>query len=269
MQPMSDKELDQLFQQKFGDFQPEASPELWNRINRELGEVSAEKKRRTFPVAWMAAASVAVVVLAGVWLMRNPATAPTKLTKPTAQVAQHTAGNRPQVVAENAGAAPEAVPGTPVQKTPVSERRTIAASRTSGTAAAARLSAPKEAIQEEPVVPPQQATGIATLAAQEPVRVDIGDQSRAVDARTFTPAAKQAAAPVLAVAGAAADETGADQPRAKIRTIGGLVNFVVGKVDKREDKIIEFGDSEEGEIVSGINLGLLKFKTKSHKRHDK
>ena len=48
----------------------------------------------------------------------------------------------------------------------------------------------------------------------------------------------------------------------KIRSIGSLVNFVIAKVDKREDKLIEFKDSDEGSEVSGINLGLVKIKGK-------
>jgi hypothetical protein len=48
----------------------------------------------------------------------------------------------------------------------------------------------------------------------------------------------------------------------KIRSIGSLVNFVIAKVDKREDKLIEFKDSDEGSEVSGINLGLVKIKSK-------
>jgi len=40
------------------------------------------------------------------------------------------------------------------------------------------------------------------------------------------------------------------------------VNFVIAQVDKREDKLIEFTESDEGTEVSGINLGLLKIKSK-------
>jgi hypothetical protein len=48
----------------------------------------------------------------------------------------------------------------------------------------------------------------------------------------------------------------------KIKGVGGLVNFVIAQVDKREDKLIEFTESDEGTEVSGINLGLLKIKSK-------
>jgi hypothetical protein len=48
----------------------------------------------------------------------------------------------------------------------------------------------------------------------------------------------------------------------KVKGVGGLVNFVIAQVDKREDKLIEFTESDEGTEVSGINLGLLKIKSK-------
>ena len=53
-----------------------------------------------------------------------------------------------------------------------------------------------------------------------------------------------------------------EAPKIKIRSIGSLVNFVIAKVDHREDKIIEFEDNDEGSEVSGINLGVLKFKSR-------
>ena len=59
-----------------------------------------------------------------------------------------------------------------------------------------------------------------------------------------------------------ADEFNSNTKNRKVRGVGGLVNFVISQVDKREDKLIEFTESDEGTEVSGINLGLLKIKSK-------
>jgi hypothetical protein len=71
---------------------------------------------------------------------------------------------------------------------------------------------------------------------------------------------------MLAIADFSEDEVNPDETEVrgqrKIRSIGSLVNFVIAKVDKREDKLIEFKDSDEGSEVSGINLGLVKIKGK-------
>ena len=70
--------------------------------------------------------------------------------------------------------------------------------------------------------------------------------------------------PVLAAAQLpVADEPVAEtvKPKHKIKTFGDLVNVVVGKVDKRKDKLIEFTDVDDDEsTITGINLGVLKIK---------
>ena len=47
------------------------------------------------------------------------------------------------------------------------------------------------------------------------------------------------------------------------RSFGGLINAVVGKIDKRKDKVIEFNDDDDdddGATVTGVNLGIIKIK---------
>jgi len=48
----------------------------------------------------------------------------------------------------------------------------------------------------------------------------------------------------------------------RIRSIGDVVNLVMAKVDKREDKLIQFTDSDDGDEsnVTGINLGIINLK---------
>lgn len=47
-----------------------------------------------------------------------------------------------------------------------------------------------------------------------------------------------------------------------IRTFGDLINVVVAKVDKRQDKVIHFSDSDDDEEsnITSINLGFVKVK---------
>jgi hypothetical protein len=46
-----------------------------------------------------------------------------------------------------------------------------------------------------------------------------------------------------------------------IRTFGDLINVVVAKVDKRQDKVIHFSDTDDDESnITGINLGFVKVK---------
>jgi hypothetical protein len=46
----------------------------------------------------------------------------------------------------------------------------------------------------------------------------------------------------------------------RIRGLGDLINVVVASVDKRKDKIVEFTDTDEGNALTGINLGFIRIK---------
>ena len=49
--------------------------------------------------------------------------------------------------------------------------------------------------------------------------------------------------------------------RHKIHNFGDLVNLVVDKLDKREDKVIQFADDEDGDShLTGVNLGIVRIK---------
>src|SRR5690606_33711054 len=57
MQHMPDKDFDQLFKDSFVDAEVQPSADLWGNIAEQL----EPKKKRTFPVFWMAAASVVAI----------------------------------------------------------------------------------------------------------------------------------------------------------------------------------------------------------------
>ena len=60
MQHMPDKDFDNLFRDKFIEAEIEPSANLWAKIEEQL----EPKRKRTFPIYWMAAASIAVVFTA-------------------------------------------------------------------------------------------------------------------------------------------------------------------------------------------------------------
>jgi hypothetical protein len=48
-----------------------------------------------------------------------------------------------------------------------------------------------------------------------------------------------------------------------IHSLGGLLGAIVAKIDKREDKLIEFTEGEGNtSTITGLNLGLIKIKKK-------
>jgi hypothetical protein len=47
----------------------------------------------------------------------------------------------------------------------------------------------------------------------------------------------------------------------RIHNFGDLVNLVVDKLDKRQDKVVQFADDEDGDShLTGVNLGIVKIK---------
>ena len=58
----------------------------------------------------------------------------------------------------------------------------------------------------------------------------------------------------------ATEQTSKPVKKHGIRNFGDMVNLVIAKVDKRKDKVIEFSDTDDGDSITGINLGVIKIK---------
>jgi hypothetical protein len=260
MHPISDKELDKLFQQRFGELEIEPSAAVWEKIT---GTMDQKRRKSAFPSFWMAAASIVVLISAGLLYFRPQEVI--KLQGSTV-IAQNIEDNssRPELN-ESPVSIEDPLNGTQTEKTDLPDFSPV---NTSGVK-------PGEysLIQKTPVTEPEVKV-IApepVVIAAEPVKKVIqaqpkksvkvpnrysGDQS-ALDVTQPDMMAKVD----FPEDGINPDESEVRGQR-KIRSIGSLVNFVIAKVDKREDKLIEFKDSDEGSEVSGINLGLVKIKGK-------
>ncbi|RYG16581.1 MAG: hypothetical protein EOO07_12965 [Chitinophagaceae bacterium] len=87
MQHMPDKDFDNLFRDKFMDAEIEPSANLWAKIEDQL----EPKRKRIFPIYWMAAASVAIVFTAMLVFQKSekiqlrPDESTVAATTPTAQ----------------------------------------------------------------------------------------------------------------------------------------------------------------------------------------
>ena len=260
MHPISDKELDKLFQQRFGDLEIEPSAAVWEKIT---GTMDQKRRKSAFPSFWMAAASIVVLISAGLLYFRPQEVirlqgstemaqnmednssrpqlneAPVSIEQPL-NGAQKEESDLPDYGLVNTS---EAKPGeySLVQKTPVAEPEI-------------KVPAPEPVvIAAEPVkkvnaVQPKKAVKVPNRYSGDQSTLDVTQPD------------------MLAIADFSEDEVNPDESEVrgqrKIRSIGSLVNFVIAKVDKREDKLIEFKDSDEGSEVSGINLGLVKIKGK-------
>ncbi|HEY1060821.1 MAG TPA: hypothetical protein VGE44_04015 [Daejeonella sp.] len=260
MHPISDKELDKLFQQRFGELEIEPSAAVWEKIT---GTMDQKRRKSAFPSFWMAAASIVILISAGLLYFR-----PQEVIKlqGSTEIAQNIEDSSSRAeLSEPPVSIKEPFSGTQTEKTDLPDFSRVNASEVK--------SSEYPMVQKTPVDEPEIKVPAAepVLIAAEPVKKVNQVQPKKAIKVPNRYSGDQSALDVtqpdmMAIADFSEDKIIPDESeirgQKKIRSIGSLVNFVIAKVDKREDKLIEFKDSDEGSEVSGINLGLVKIKGK-------
>jgi hypothetical protein len=247
MQHMPDKEFDQLFRDKFEDAEIEPSANLWANIEQQL----APKRKRVFPIYWMAAASIAIAITAMLVFQKKEKI---QLHGPeeTASVVKPTVEQNTNVTA--AVSAPAAI-------------NRVNANRISGAAMKTQLvkipsnNAPEKDLKniQEPVQP-MIANNRLPIKQQDVKPLDVVPIKDVIygDNQVVIAAADAQAAGVETTANEIVTE------RKGIRNVGDLVNFVVDKVDKRDKKLVRFNtDDDDNSSIIGINIGFLKLNKKN------
>ena len=249
---MQDKEFDRLFQSKLGDHETEPSPMVWNNIADEL---HGKKSKSGMMVYLSIAASITILVSAGLLFFNQSEETFVKPIK------------RGKVIAKNNKPTPS---DSTIKSTSVIMPK-ITSAPTTEVAGVAKHSAPaprstvvepinilRTQTNESAITTPNQTQPVLAMVT-EPVQ-----KERAVvipDKETsFTSTDEQVLETV--VTSTETIKTVVAKKRG-IHSFGGLINAIVAKVDKREDKLIEFSDSEDDDTqsnVTGINLGLLRIK---------
>jgi hypothetical protein len=255
---MQDKEFDELFRAKLDALEIEPSAAVWPVI---AGKINSAKRRRTLTPYLSAAASVIILVAASLFFIpgkvkvqpigigsKHVGKTRSKLNNQSAIV---TNNNSEEIdITDKPGETGMAV--NQGAKRPYRELSKKNLAKTSpsipdrpepdGNPSAAFIAPKQEAVK--PTVPDAgtqlivkqpitETTGFMTKPGIEPVQLPIYN--------------KENAEPFKA--------------KHKIRSLGGLINMVVAKVDKRKDKIIEFSENDDdGANITGVNLGIFKIK---------
>lgn len=258
---MQDKEMDNLFRSKLEGFEAEPSAGVWANISHGLS--GASSRRKSLAPFLRIAASIAILVTAGLLFLPK---AKVKMDQPGKKLA-HT-----QYVTK----APSTQQTSVIVKiNPVAQQQ-IAAIQSRHQLVTAHHPAKIQQtnaiiIKEQPVTDPdktatiindQQAPVIAKVAPQTPVSHAVVPDA-VLNNKPADDTPEFIAKPAVVLASNTPAENDIAQMPAKKRRIhglGGLINMVVASVDKRKDKIIEFTDTDEGDTVTGINLGFVKVK---------
>jgi hypothetical protein len=239
---MQDKEFDQLFRSKLEDYETEPSAGVWDNIQK-----STDFHRKTPKNHWKIAASLLILLSAGVYLISRIGTA----------------GTAPVKIVVNGNAKfikPDAT-SKAVEMTMPQLKNT------------AKLTAKNSFKRKEKRFQPAPKAVIETQLVQQPpltVSKPALDSFVVPDKQTPLMAKVQLVDDVPFKANSLADQhkfantAVAAIPAKKhhIRSLGDLINVVVSKVDKRKDKIIEFSSpaDEDETALSGLNLGFIRIK---------
>lgn len=252
MQHMPDKDFDKLFKDSFMDAEIEPSADLWGNIAEQL----EPKKKRSFPVMWMAAASVAVV--ASVMLF----------TKSGEKVYLQGASQE-VAVAENSDAL-QTVPAAITNETDEVSDAVLPAIKSTHTTKKSFV--PRLVPVENLDVQKNIIAGVQPSEKNEHLPIKRGEV-KPLDVISQETIVKEnnEARMIAQVEHTKAENDGYVDPVGEtesnikgIRNVGDLVNYVVDKVDKRDKKIIRFNtDDDDNSSIIGLNIGFLKLNKKN------
>ncbi len=253
----SDKELDDLFASKLHNFEVEPTANLWQNISKELDR---KPKRKSIIPGLRIAAGILVVLSVGLLFLRKNETVKNNLPKKTAKVVLQkidstlnqitNLGDKKSMLLLSAKnkVIKEALPKKSkskfdIIKTGITQKPEIELVSTQ-TFAQNKLEAEPAISQNNPIQ--------SRIALVPDVSVSLKPQPEMeVPKKTIVK-------PFML----ATENNTIKVKRKRIRNIGDVVNLVISKVDKREDKLIEFSDSDNGDEsnITGINLGIISIK---------
>ncbi len=250
---MQDKEFDNLFRSKLDGFETEPSANVWEGIDAEL---RTGNRRRIMVPLLSAAASIIVLVTAGVLLIPHHIKNTEGHSVKTTVAKRDTTVQSPIVVPSNKIAQVNTtVKQGPVKRMVASQsvkKQPVTVQPQTGNTVALQKPAVKQPTQEVLAALPQKHDVIiqpkqidtAVLAANttgtpdiKPTQAMVPDKQ--IIAKTLPPVKKH-----------------------HIHSLGDMLNTVIAAVDKRKDKLIEFTDTDDDDdsMITGVNLGVVAVK---------
>jgi hypothetical protein len=269
MEHMQDKAFDQLFKDHFEGAELQPSATVWDNIKKEL---RPERKRKS-PVYWMAAATVVLTLSVSLLLTR---TEKIKLQGKAELVNEShpAAGTRTlPMVDESPSSSISSQAAKPRAEAPVMvvkadrlatrENNLIAMQPKPVQLHLRAVEAQLKPVERKPLQEnekPEVENSLVTEQRTEIAAVGAFSQNGAMLGEEAATMPRNVDQPVQD-----ADQHVVDS-RTRIRNAGDLVNFVVDKIDKREQKIVEFNtDDDDNSSLIAVNIGPFRFNSKKHK----
>ena len=239
---MSDKEVEKLFKQRFDQFESEPSADIWNKIE---SKIERKDSKKPYAIFWKSAASIAVILGVGLLFYKDK---PTLKLKAKQEKQVHILKPKVNTTSLNKTSEEIFIPKT-VNK---------AVSNTTKLEKVVKIQKPigvsvsvKEVVLNTKVLSLDTQESKNALPAFEVAKEKVIDD----EFKTNT---------LLAQNSETVEDLSENKaPKKKVKGIGGLVNFLVSKVDPRTEKLIEFKEGNEGPEISGMNLGIIKLNIKN------
>ena len=263
---MQDREIDALFGAKLYDFEVEPSPTVWLAISAEL---DAGKRKQPFLPILSIAASVLALVAAGILFIPKKGVVNQKpdgqgtivkaLSTPKTTPAVIVTSQPIMVTPKNSAKKDS---GTTLakeskQSNKFSEDTPNELNNPTGSATATFRQLPKPEEQISQVVNPKRQIDIPVAVVPD-ADIPLSVPSTMADRLAGTSNPQVAA---VQIPSADKKQIPVSKQKHKIHNLGDLLNLAIAKVDKRQDKIIEFTDDDDnGSMITAVNLGILKTK---------
>ncbi|TBO40293.1 hypothetical protein [Pedobacter kyonggii] len=252
MQPIRDKDFDQLFKDAFADAEVIPSRDLWSNIESEI----SPKKKRIIPIYWLSAAAVLLIATLGVLVYQQQDS-----TDGDKKLANNTIEKSKPVVRLQTIKDSSATIVAPVENiAPVLPVRPKAVS----TVVKTKLKQEVRPAVEQPriVTPPEMLKQETTVAKVEEPKKDIKTK---IEEAILQPKEEIVTA-VVATPVKTDDPVNENEPSSKgIRNVGDVVNLIVNKMDKRKDKLIQFRTDDDDSSLASINIGPFKIGKRNKK----
>jgi hypothetical protein len=258
MKPMLDKDFDQIFKSSFEDFEVQPAANSWDKITDKLDK---KPKKNSFGIFWMAAASVVVVLGIGIGLF-SKSTEVIKIKGNSNEILSQTSkekNNYTEVIKDVENRKSKPVVYAKNKNVLANNQATISTNKNNFEPDATISNTNNVSIIKDTENEPSQIVAtkpIRTKTVTERILEDEASKNiEASKVKTQTLLAQNAIDKNLI------ENSNQTNRKLKIRSIGDLVNFVVAKVDKREEKIIKVSKTDESDNeITGINLGLIRFR---------
>ncbi|MGM9475155.1 hypothetical protein ACS5PU_01945 [Pedobacter sp. GSP4] len=246
MQPIRDKDFDQLFKDAFADAEVTPSRDLWSGIESEI----TPKKKRIVPVYWLSAAAVLLMATIGILVYQQQDTVTSGGKKLASNAIEKT-----KPVVEVPAVKDSAVAGVePVENTaPILPLRHKAVSTVAKTKVKQEVVKPveKPIIVTAPDAQKQDAMIAQVQAPKNDIKTIIDDVVAQTKTETVT------ASDITSIK--TDDPINDNEQSSKgIRNVGDVVNLIVNKMDKRKDKLIQFRTDDDDSSLASINIGPFK-----------